>query len=243
MLSKNTLYNLYIEKNLSIMEIGKILNTSYSTVYRHLKFFNIIKSKELKHVKRVNKFKKFDKEFWKKRNQKIVNTLHIRYGKNINNISQIPGIQLKTHSAESIAKAYETKKHNGTFNTSKDEEKVYALLKDKFKSVYRNYKSIRYPFKVDFYLPDLDLYIEYQGNWTHGIDKHTILGPYDEKNLRHKSILIHWKTKAESSKFYKNAVNTWTKRDPLKRKIAKENNLNWIEFFDLTSFMSWLKKQ
>jgi len=37
-------------------------------------------------------------------------------------------------------------------------------------------KDLRYPFHVDFYLPDFDLFIEIQGNWTHG------LHPYDGSN-------------------------------------------------------------
>ena len=29
------------------------------------------------------------------------------------------------------------------------------------------------------------------------------------------------------------------KKDPLKRKTAKENNLNWIEFFSMKEFENW----
>lgn len=35
----------------------------------------------------------------------------------------------------------------------------------------------------------------------------------------------------------------WTKNDVRKRKAAKKNNLNWIEFFTMDEFMSWFEKQ
>ena len=38
---------------------------------------------------------------------------------------------------------------------------------------------------------------------------------------------------------YKNAINVWTIRDPLKRKTAKDNGLNWLEFFTIKKFMKW----
>ena len=35
------------------------------------------------------------------------------------------------------------------------------------------------------------------------------------------------------------AIDVWTISDPLKRKTAKKNNLNWIEFFNMEQFMEW----
>ena len=32
----------------------------------------------------------------------------------------------------------------------------------------RQYKDSRYPYNCDFYIPCLDLFIEFQGYWTHG---------------------------------------------------------------------------
>ena len=45
------------------------------------------------------------------------------------------------------------------------------------------------------------------------------------------------------NKQYENAIHVWTISDPLKRKIAKENNLNWLEFFTIDQFMTWYKHQ
>lgn len=49
----------------------------------------------------------------------------------------------------------------------------------------------------------------------------------------------------KDTKFYNNAIHTWTVRDPLKRKTAEENNLNYLVFWDndLTDAKAWLATQ
>ena len=44
-------------------------------------------------------------------------------------------------------------------------------------------------------------------------------------------ILNKWEIKAETSKFYRSAIKNWTITDPLKRKTAKDNKLNYLEIF------------
>ena len=131
-----------------------------------------------------------------------------------------------------IEKNYNTRLKHKTLNTSIKEEKIYNMLLTRYKDVKRQYKSELYPFACDFYISELDLYIEYQGHWTHGYK------PY-KKSKEDDIILNNFKQKAITSKFYKQAIEVWTIKDPLKRKIAKENNLNWIEFFTLDEFINW----
>lgn len=126
-----------------------------------------------------------------------------------------------------------TKRKNGTFNTSKPEQKIKRLLEECFPDTKCQYESELYPFNCDFYIPCLDLYIEYQGFWSHG--KH----PFDPESEKDLEKLKIWKEKSKTSKFYKNAIETWTVRDPLKRKIAKQNNLKWSEFFNFDEFSRW----
>ena len=122
-------------------------------------------------------------------------------------------------------KSYNTKKKNHTFNTSYIEEEIYNyFIKNNIK-IIRQYKSDLYPFLCDFYLPDYDLYIEIQGNWTHG--RH----PFDENNQDDINILNMWKEKSKNSLYYINAIEVWTKRDVKKRNISKQNNLNYLEIF------------
>ena len=129
---------------------------------------------------------------------------------------------------------------HGTHNTSKIEKEIKSLLKQKFSKVITNKRMPLYPFKIDFYIPEIDIYIEYQGHWTHGDE------PYDPNNVEHQKIVKFWEEKSKEINYknktkdeYKSAIKTWTIRDPLKRQTAKENNLNWIEFFSFKEFMDW----
>ena len=85
-----------------------------------------------------------------------------------------------------------------------------------------------YPYNCDFYIKSLDLYIELQGTWVHGSE------PYNPENPEHIKIVEFWKSK--NTKFYNKAIEIWTIRDVEKRKIASENNLNYIEVFDFETF-------
>lgn len=126
-----------------------------------------------------------------------------------------------------------TKTKNNSFNNSIQENNIFEKLKSKFPDVNKQYSSDEYPYLCDFYIPCLDLYIEYQGIWIH--NNH----PFDYNNEEDILILKEWEAKSASSKFYKNAINVWTVTDPMKRKIAKENKLNWIEFFNMDQFNKW----
>ena len=338
-ISKETLFQLYVVENLNIIEIGKKLGCSHSSIYRLLKRFEINKSKEKKTERRKKVYEKFDKEFWKRRNEKLKNTIKEKYG--VDNISQADEIKrkkietcIKNYNVENPSQSKEIQdriKHNnlkrcgvestnsllevknkkittclkhfnceypgqcedvqkkikqtkidkygdpnytnfekaketcrkhfgvdcylslpaaqeasiktkllrGTINTSKPEQKIKKLLSEKFSLVKYQYKSELYPFNCDFYIPEKDLYIEYQGFWTHG--KEPFVGT--ENQLK---IIENWYKKSNETGYknrlkymYSNAIYIWSKSDPLKRDIARKNNLNWIEFFTMDEFLSW----
>lgn len=135
-------------------------------------------------------------------------------------------------------KAKRTLIENNTYVTSELENLVYKLLSKKFK-VIRQYFSEEYPWPCDFYIEELQLYIEIQGYPSHGKVGTRVLGPYDPKNLEHQKLLKEWQEKAKNNSWYTSAIRVWTKEDPLKRQTAKENKLNWIEFFTLEQFLYW----
>jgi len=128
---------------------------------------------------------------------------------------------------------YKTKKINNSFSSSRAEKKLKEYFLKIDSSLIFQYKDEkRYPFNCDFYLPKYDLFIEYQGCWTHGREI------FNENNPNHLKKLEKWKNKSqeinfknEKKTFYNSAVYIWTENDPLKRKIAKENNLNFLEIF------------
>ena len=138
------------------------------------------------------------------------NSLIERYG--VKNVMQIPGV---------LDKINQTKRLNNTFNTSRIEE-LFKIYLDSNNIEYEyQYKCDRYPFNCDFYIKEYDLFIEIQANWCHG--KH----PYDPE--KDNEVVKIWKNK--NTKYYNNAIETWTIRDVKKRNIAKENNLNYLEIF------------
>ena len=65
-------------------------------------------------------------------------------------------------------KEYNTKKKNNSFNTSKPEDKSYAILKEYYPDIVPQYKDNRYPFACDFYITNLYLFIECNYHQTHG---------------------------------------------------------------------------
>ena len=66
--------------------------------------------------------------------------------------------------------------------------------------------------------------------------------PTDIKDIEQLNV---WIEKSNHSKFYKNAINVWTKRDVLKRNTAKQNKLNFLEIFstDITEVIKQIKER
>jgi len=181
-----------------------------------------------------------------------------KYG--VENIQQLPevrekakqtnlkryGVEYCLQNKKICQKAWQTKKAHNKLNKSKQEDKIFEIIKQVYPNVLRNHKTKEYPFYCDFYIPELNLYIEYQGAWTHGKDGSNILGPYNPNNPKHQALVKKWEEKAEKienetgkKSQYRDAIDTWTRRDPLKRQTAAANHLNWLEFFTFGAFLDW----
>ena len=146
---------------------------------------------------------------------------------------QRPDLRAKLSNPEVIAKKYETKRKNGTFNTSNPEDRCYDLLCSIYPNAKRSYKSEQYPYLCDFYVPELDLYIECHFFWTHG--GHF----FDPNNPEDLAKLEKWKSK--HSKFYDNAIQNWTVRDLEKLECARKNNLNYLVCWSEEEFIKNIK--
>lgn len=129
--------------------------------------------------------------------------------------------------SQSVRKRIDTKIKNGTLNTSKPELDSFHLLQIVFPNLKKQYKSAEYPFLCDFYDPDSSTYIELNAHWTHG--KHF----FNKDNPQDLDKLSKWQEKATTSKFYKNAIETWTVRDVKKLAVAKEKNLKYLVFWSI----------
>lgn len=123
-------------------------------------------------------------------------------------------------------------------NYSEPEQQLYKILLKHFDEddvIRQYYDKERYPFHCDFYIKTLDLFIELNAYWTHG--GHW----FDENDTADITRLQEMKEK--HSKFYDEAILTWTVRDLEKKTIAENNHLNYLVFWDddLTDAKQWLK--
>lgn len=71
-------------------------------------------------------------------------------------------------------KAHETKKKNGTYKSSRKENEFHSSLSELFISVVRQ-ETINYVgnnmWSIDFYIEDIDTYIQFDGAYWHGLDR------------------------------------------------------------------------
>lgn len=136
-----------------------------------------------------------------------------------------------------VNKSINKRIQNNTWSTSKPEEELYLYIKERFPSVKRQYKDKeRYPYFCDFYIPELDLFLELNGNWTHG--NHS----YDMNSKEDNSILNIWKEKSKEHPMYLSAIKTWVVSDVNKRNKAKENHLNFKEVWNLDEGKEFINK-
>ena len=157
-----------------------------------------------------------------------------KYGENVTTLFQTSWF--KQHmidiNEQRKQKEFETKRKNKSFNVSKQEDSCYHMLHFIYPHIIRQYRSDIYPFACDFYDPNSDTYFEFNGSWTHG--GHW----FDENNEEDLKRLEFMKSK--QTKYYGNAIETWTVRDVKKRKIAEENHLNYIVFWNLKEVQKYV---
>lgn len=147
-------------------------------------------------------------------------------------------IRIKEADPEFYTRAYykgqETKKLNGTINSSTPEKLFLEQLISKYgqEDVEYQHKDDQYPFMCDFYIKSEKLYIEYNGTIEH-------MGhPYDINDPNDAIILNNLIEKANQSKRvnsrYWNIIKWWTEIDPYKLSILRQNNLNFRIIYPLS---------
>ena len=122
---------------------------------------------------------------------------------------------------------------NNSFNKSKAEDNYYKFLLEYYSDndIERNHYTDKYPFRCDFYIYSEDKYIECNYHWTHGGK------PYEGTKEDLDKIKL-WKSK--NTKFYNNAINTWSILDVKKFNISKKNNINYLVFWNIDELKKWI---
>ncbi len=240
---KKTMLEKYgVEFPLQLKEIKE------KTIQTNLKKYGVefpSQSKEIKEKTIQTNLKKYGVEFpsqSKEIKEKQKTTCLEKYG--VETFFKANKLKYKCHSEDANNKRNITLKTNNSFIVSKPEEKCYALLKEKYPDIIRQYRSEVYPFNCDFYIPSINMYIEYQGSQyhhNHPFDKYNIddinelnrLKELNKKSNRHKE--------GKKSQ-YDNIIYVWSDLDVRKRNIAKENNLNYIELWNFDDVKNLVDK-
>ena len=142
--------------------------------------------------------------------------------------------------AVSKQKEYNTRKNNNTLGYHKtvDEEKLEKLLISTFgkSDVEYNYFDVeRYPYKCDFYIKSLDLFIELHAGWEH--QGHA----FDKNSEDDLVVLEELKEKSLKSKYYSNVIYQWTELDVRKLETFLRNNLNFIVGYSVEEIYEIIK--
>ena len=141
----------------------------------------------------------------------------------------------KTRMATIKEKEIQTKKKNGTLNTSSQELEAGNILSLHYNEVISQYKCDRYPFHCDFYIPTEDLFIECNFHWTHG--NH----PFNKYSIVDMIKLSRLKLKARESKYHEIAIDVWTRRDVEKLNYLK--HLNHLIFYSLSEMKDYFNNR
>ena len=170
---------------------------------------------------------------WKsnKIKEKLKQTWLRKYG--VDNYAKLTH-NIYTFTEEAKQKRIETKRKNHTFNTSKPEEELYLYIKERFPLVKRQYKDKnRYPYNCDFYIPNLDYFIELQGYYTHGKE------PYNPNSIKHQVLIQRYKERYGPNC---QPITIWTIKDVEKRNCAKDHNLKFKEVWNLQEGKEFIDK-
>lgn len=175
--------------------------------------------------------------------EKRKNTLIQRYGTDI--VQNIPEVREKSKKTMNAHYGYdyyfqtpENRKliidsalANG-YGTSKKEQIVQGFL-DELNIKYKDhYTSDVFPYNVDFYLEDFDLYLEYHGSqYHHGKAFLNTKEDIEEANELIKKNEKYCKENNLEASQYIGIFNTWTKHDVAKRNYAQEHNINYLELY------------
>lgn len=196
-----------IQKNKEIREKSK--NTTkehYGVEYAFLSEDAKQKAKENSHAKEIKRKIK-ENNLNKYGYDNPAKTPEIKY--------QIKQTIIDKHMISDSDDRLELSKHE-LKNASKIEKYLYDRLKNHYTILY-NASSKLYPYLCDFYIVELDLYIELNITWTHGFHYYT------EDDI---DTVERFKNK--NSSYYDNAIYIWTIKDIEKRNCAVQNNLNYV---------------
>lgn len=130
-------------------------------------------------------------------------------------------------------KSYDSIIKNCTTGTSSMEDKVYGfLLELGYEDTIRHHSSEEFPYPCDFYLPSIDMYIEFQGSqFHHGRAFLNIKEDKEELESLKQKNEKRCKETGDNISQYGAMINTWVNYDVKKRNIALNNKIKYLEIY------------
>ena len=133
--------------------------------------------------------------------------------------------------------AYEQLLNDSITGKSKKEDSVYDMLVELgYNDAIRHYISDDYPYPCDFYIPSLDMYIEYHGSQYH--NKRAYLGTSEDikeaNELLDKDKKRCEETRRNKSPYF-SIFNTWANIDCKRRNTVNERKLKYLELYSCDS--------
>lgn len=183
-------------------------------------------------------------------------------------ILNLPEVREKAHSEEAIKKqketnkeryghewpfatlearqnSYEKLKENGKLQKSHKEDEVYEYICSLGYNVERHRMTTEFPFNADMYIPELELYIEYQGSHFHNTysfigteEDFKVINEYYEKSQRLKKEAGNDNMITQ----YDNMIYVWSDLDVRKRVFAQEKGIRYFEIYKQPK-MEYIKPQ
>lgn len=212
-LSRDQLYHLYWEEQLSTTQIGKRLGLTSTGVRNWMVRLNLPRRTDSE-ANKIWAGKRSEHEL-QARARKVRATWYSRPVEEREAINRTRATKPENRQAAYLKRLASIQKTGGTRSKAEDGFYRQLLLSFEAEDVIRGYSDFRYPFSCDFYIKSLDLFIEYQGHPTHGVE------PYNSASPEHEKILSEMQRHGIP-------VDTWIRRDPYKLQVAVENNINLI---------------
>ncbi len=129
-------------------------------------------------------------------------------------------------------KSYETLIKNGKNQKSDKEDEVAEYIESLGYKIKRHYFSDIFQYNVDIYIPDYDLYIEYQGSQFH--NTRSYMGTKEDveqlKEYEQRSNEIKQSKQIKKTQ-YDNMIYVWSILDVHKRLYAQKNGIRYFEIY------------
>lgn len=243
----------------NVSQDPKVQQTREATFIKNHKKTNPMKVKDLAEKCRLSNIANNGKHSLSKleNHQKSKNAINKKYGKPFysqtedyksrheeieqNRIDMVQGkyhVDYVTQTKEHIQKVIDTKRKNGTFNTSKPEKELFKFLQAYYPLTEQHKQIPNSKRNCDYYIPELDLWVELHGFHSHNYKEFEPNNPEHLQELNDlKRICEEKEAKKKGSGWVEaGKINVWSVRDLYKKQLLKDLGFKYYAIYDYKDF-------